>query len=468
MRQLPHSDQFRRMSTKIDQSVLNECLSNLDDADAEAVCNFIASYRGPDVVAAMYAHLAKIQDLRASEQQTVDEMPVKPLDWESLDLDGNDVIHGNPQVLMNDHVLVQQDEHSTRRQRGGGAAHENVVSAAQQAVDGEEEGDGIIVGSRSNRGIGGGADGVRGTTGAYGSTTEDGIFSDENDVWAETEGGHSAESDWIMLDDLSLTDSMIPTLQHLPKRALTKILIYSQNPNLLKTSRRLSRLPLPTLGTDLATVIMALLPPSVLFTPAPSSSSSTASEFAASASPHLNEILTRAAHSPYANRSPLTFPRLATLAQAAYPQETISVETLSAVLDIGCKEKRWNSVRGVLSLSQALFSASNNKFGVVISVDDLAQQHMRRPFVPSITAAATAAVGVAEGTVPPAIVLGGSVYGCLSANVIANHGKALNLAFFKDLVEEGGLVFDTGVIRHCSEQYGISATVVDYLLQKAL
>ncbi|ORY49992.1 hypothetical protein BCR33DRAFT_558399 [Rhizoclosmatium globosum] len=45
-----HDREFRRMSTRIDPALLNEFLSTLDEVDAEAVCNFIASYRGPDVV----------------------------------------------------------------------------------------------------------------------------------------------------------------------------------------------------------------------------------------------------------------------------------------------------------------------------------------------------------------------------------------------------------------------------------
>ncbi|KAJ3078126.1 hypothetical protein HDU99_000769 [Rhizoclosmatium hyalinum] len=357
------------MSTRIDPALLNEFLSTLDEVDAEAVCNFIASYRGPDVVSAMYAHLAKIQDLRASEQ-ILEEMPEKPLDWEALPLDINDV--NRP------------------------------------------------LGSEKQVTIGGGRQ--------FGSTTEDGLFSDENDVWDQTEGGRSAaESDWIMLDDISLK-GLTPTLQHLPKKALTKILIYSQNSNLLKTSRRLARLPLPTLGSDLAQVILALIPSSLAAQTVPSSASSVASSDAASSSAgiatgaNLNEILTRAAHSPYANRSPLTFPCLARLATSRFPRQQISIETLGAIIDIASKERRWNSVRGVLVLSKTLFPAPGG-FGVVLGVDDFVQQFMRRPFV-----------------------VGGNVFGCLVANVVANHGKSLDVLFFRDLVEEGGCLFGVDVV----------------------
>ncbi|KAJ3031537.1 UNVERIFIED_CONTAM: hypothetical protein HDU68_003073 [Siphonaria sp. JEL0065] len=419
-----NSQNQNHSSSKIDPQILNDFLATLDDTDAEAVCNFIASYRGPNVVSAMYVHLAKIQDLRASEQ-AVEEMPVKPLDWETLPIDLNSlppVVATEDDAVLVPAAIALGDRH-------------HVVGGGGSVIGGAVEGLGTI---------------------AYGSTTEDGIFSDENDVWAETEGGHSTESDWIILEDNNIT-STIPSLQTLPKRALTKILIYSQNPRLLKTSRNLARLPLPTLGSDLAQVILALLPTSLTpFTQPLSSSaasSSAASDFSVSAtsSPHITEILTRAAHSPYANRSPLTFPCLLKLAQSVYPNEHVSVETLSAVLDIACKERRWNSVRGVLSLSRTITASGTvgTGFGVVIGVDDLVQQHMRRPFVPTIGSG-----------------VGGNAYRSLAANVVANHGKGLNVAFFKDLVEDGGVVFEVDTIRHCSEQYGISTSVVDYLLQE--
>ncbi|KAI8620551.1 hypothetical protein BC830DRAFT_512209 [Chytriomyces sp. MP71] len=56
------------------------------------------------------------------------------------------------------------------------------------------------------------------------------------------------------------------------------------------------------------------------------------------------------------------------------------------------------------------------------------------------------------------------VYAGLVANIVANHGKGLNVAFYKDLVEDGCVVFGDDVIHHCSEHYGMSASVVEYLL----
>ncbi|KAI8620552.1 hypothetical protein BC830DRAFT_512247 [Chytriomyces sp. MP71] len=142
---------FRRMSSKIDPAYLNEFLSTLDESDAEAMCNFVASYHGPDVISAMHTHLAKIQDLRAAENNK-EEMPLKPLEWESLPL----VDEGD----LDDGVVLMRREQQNRSQPAG--------------------------------------------TVAFSSSTEDGLFSDEADVWEQTEGAQSAaESDWIVLDDYS-------------------------------------------------------------------------------------------------------------------------------------------------------------------------------------------------------------------------------------------------------------------------
>ncbi|KAJ3071629.1 hypothetical protein HDU98_005024 [Podochytrium sp. JEL0797] len=388
-----NADHFRRVSSKIDANILNEFLSTLDETDSEAVCNFIASYRGPDVITAMHVHLAKIQDLRASEQQNSAEMmPVEPpVDWESLPLN----LHDTSAAI----------DDASRLTVGGGGA----------------------------------------TGGGYGST-ENGLMSDVNEVWDQTEGGKSTESDWMLLDDISLKANTPPTLHHLPKRALTKILIYSQNPNLLKTSRRLSRVPLPTLGSDLAQVILALAtrsPTSSMTHTTPSSTSSVTSTTSSVAQPpqlNINEILTRAARSPYANRSPLTFPCLAHLLGLT-PSTHMTLETLTAVIDIASKERRWNSVRGALLLAKQWFDPLVST--VNVSVDDLVQQYMRRPFV-----------------------VGGSVYTCLVANVVANHGKFLGVEFFGEVVESGGVRFGEDVIRYCSENYGVSTAVVEYLLER--
>ncbi|KAJ3408316.1 hypothetical protein HDU80_006177 [Chytriomyces hyalinus] len=483
-----------RPSSNVDPNFLDEFIASLEKSDAEAVCNFIASYRGPDVVSAMYAHLAKIEDLRAAERIT-EEMPAKPLEWESLPLESND-----------------DDD-------------DDDVSRVAVPQDGVNRGIGSVaaMGSSGNH-VGG--------TFAFTNSTEDGLFSDEADVWDQTEGGQStAESDWIVLDDQLASGGIQPsstTLEHLPKSALTKILIYSHNSNLLKASRRLARLPIPTLGQELAEVILSLIPNASLrhgHSSAGSNASSSRnlsdesvkpSALGAEVSlhptyaPSLNEILTRAARCPYANRSHLTLPCLARLSGSGTTAATpllrrdsnasdavtnginrVTVETLGAVIDIAAKERRWNSVRGAIMLAKMRFAGVGEN--VIVSVEDIEEQSMRRPGVvfaslsgplannaPGVGSASAAAGSAApsmevngsismgqgatsEGLVPLA---GSRVYAGLVANIVANHGKGLNVAFFKDLVEDGGVVFGVDVIRHCSEHCGISAAVAEYLLEE--
>ncbi|KAJ3356806.1 hypothetical protein HDU83_009618 [Entophlyctis luteolus] len=343
--------QIRRLSTHPDQvAIIAEFIGSLGDADAEAMTNFVTSYRGNDVVAAMHAHLAKIQDLRAAEEMD-QEMPVKPSDWVALSTEA---------------LNLEEDTMKPEP----------------------------IVGDK--------------TTNAYGSTTEDGY---DGEPLAGTDG-HSTESDWIILEDFSAKG---PSIQNLPKRALTRILIYSANSNLLKTCRCLARLPLPTLGHELAQVILAL-------SPSPSSTSSTTSADQLSFSVALNEVLARAARCSYANRSHLTIPSLARLVATEFAptsiDDVVTVETLGAVIDIASKERRWNTVRGALTLAKTTFPPKSDR--VVIAVHDLAQQHLRRPFA------------LADK----------DVYGSLAANVVANHGKALNVAFYRDLIEDGDVLFE--------------------------
>lgn len=52
----------------------------------------------------------------------------------------------------------------------------------------------------------------------------------------------------------------------------------------------------------------------------------------------------------------------------------------------------------------------------------------------------------------------------MAANLIANHGGLLDVAFFQDLVEEEGLLFSNEVVQHCAAHYNISPEVIQYLL----
>ncbi|KAJ3238777.1 hypothetical protein HDU81_007166 [Chytriomyces hyalinus] len=469
-----------RTTSNVDPNFLDEFIASLEKSDAEAVCNFIASYRGPDVVSAMYAHLAKIEDLRAADR-IIEEMPAKPLEWESLPLESND------------------DD-------------DDDVSRVAVPQDGINRGIGSVaaVGSSGNH-IGG--------TFAFTNSTEDGLFSDEADVWDQTEGGQSAaESDWIVLDDQAASGGIQPsstTLEHLPKNALTKILIYSHNSNFLKTSRRLARLPIPTLGQELAEVILSLIPNARHGHSSTGSNASSGRNLSDESvkpsgaevsvhptyAPSLNEILTRAARCPYANRSHLTLPCLARLSSSGSTTVTsllrrdsnaseaatngidrVTVETLGAVIDIAAKERRWNSVRGAIMLAKMRFAGVGEN--VIVSVQDVEEQSMRRPGVVfaslsgplannaagssgasvEVNGSISTGQGVAsEGNAPLA---GSRVYAGLVANIVANHGKGLNVAFFKEFVEDGGVVFGVDVIRHCSEHYGISAAVAEYLLEE--
>ncbi|KAJ3203700.1 Cilia- and flagella-associated protein 45 [Entophlyctis luteolus] len=235
--------QIRRLSTHPDQvAIIAEFIGSLGDADAEAMTNFVTSYRGNDVVggcldeifisecfaAAMHAHLAKIQDLRAAEEMD-QEMPVKPSDW---------------------------------------------VALSTEALNLEE-------------------------------------------------------------------DTMKPE-------------------------------------------------------------------------PIVGDKTTNASH--------LTIPSLARLVATEFAptsiDDVVTVETLGAVIDIASKERRWNTVRGALTLAKTTFPPKSDR--VVIAVHDLAQQHLRRPFA------------LADK----------DVYGSLAANVVANHGKALNVAFYRDLIEDGDVLFE--------------------------
>ncbi|KAJ3094761.1 hypothetical protein HDU97_007621 [Phlyctochytrium planicorne] len=223
-----------------------------------------------------------------------------------------------------------------------------------------------------------------------GRRDEDGsvkVFSDEADVWKhETDNDDevSITSDWIVLEEEQETSKTL-SLKSLPKKSLVSILIYSGNPNLLKTCRRLSRLPLPELGHDLAQLVVAFIQPSRPAAPSKASTSDAPTLVSLSSSSSHNGdlpavpepppfepsqhhhhhhgssgippsvlvdpavLLPRCARAACLNRSPLTLPCLARLLG---PTFIPTHDTLGAVMEIAARGRRWNTVRGSLALAR--------------------------------------------------------------------------------------------------------------------
>ncbi|KAJ3103074.1 hypothetical protein HDU96_009410 [Phlyctochytrium bullatum] len=385
--------------------------------------------------------------------------------------------------------------------------------------------------------------GFEGVASAAEPPASDKVFSeDAEDAFKRDEEDEDVlPVDWIIPEEEPEGASAgVPLLRNLPKRALIQILIYSGNPNLLKTCRRLCRLPLPELGHDLAQLVVAFTrmtlaraPPSKASTSdAPtlvlgasteaSSSTSSSAESAVSSAlasdsshsandpspryerlppapaavpiqlarapmggvlvptPDPAVLLPRCARAACLDRSPFTLPCLARLLGPAFNP---TADTLGAVMEIAARGKRWNTVRGALALARraqdmSRWARARNQMGgsrlfepsppkkMALLASDLDAQHRRRHFVPQLDTARTPGGlryvldadpegGVARG-----------LHISLVANVVANHGAQLDVAFFRDLIEEEGIEFHEDVLDHCAKNFNLSKEVVEYLRER--
>ncbi|KAI9355903.1 hypothetical protein DFJ73DRAFT_823908 [Zopfochytrium polystomum] len=411
---------------KIDPEVLASLVATMDEQEAQAVYNFVETYDGPDISAALYAHLAKIEDNAHQEMIIADD-------------DGDRAADSNWEMLLPSSPKV-------------------------------------------------GTDGMPDIAGA-------GALSDEADVWnMMTDTAGSASSDLVAEDS---TDA-IPTdvtgessLKNLPKRALFRILLISGNVELLRVCRRLSRVPLPDSGPELAQLAFCLAAQasssiSPLSSSLPSSPTSVhrssfhhppegvARIFRPSSST-VQELFLRCARAPPLNRSPDALPCLFDLVTQAVAQSSEatqndvrpSVATLSAVMDLAARGRRWNTVRGAIALARR-FSARPGSMDVDtagafedspaatvdITVPDLVEQHMRRHFVPEGEEATDASGGR-------------GLHVSMAASMIANHGASLDVSFFQDLIEKQHLRFSLEVVNHCAQNYGIRPAVIELLSSSA-
>ncbi|KAJ3329141.1 hypothetical protein HDU76_008538 [Blyttiomyces sp. JEL0837] len=440
-------------SARIDPDVLASLMATLDEQDSQAVENFLASYTGANVEFALYGYLAKIQDLRAGGEGMVldDDMGGDKQKWDTL-----------PIPPKEDPVL--------------GLGGEGKSSGLEMAVLSDDA---------------------------------------EADLWNQaTEAGRSVASDFIMVEDAADGE---PGLQTLPKRPLYRILMYSRNPNLLLTCRRLSRVPIPELGPQLAELVLALTmsspwPAVTTHQTTVAGSSSAAVVPAPTVLDPWEDLLPRCARAPCVNRSPSTLPCLIRLMEeraknASCVLSPPSISTLSAVMDIAARGRRWNTVRGALSIARmvsvplAAGSGVSSRFdGVVpgsssdvvpavntlalisgtsgsnvaggrsmvdaagaeseavtvLKIGDLVEQHLRRHFVPE-----------GDGRSDLGEISRRGAHVSMAANLVANHGAALDVAFFQDLVEEEGVLFPVEVVEHCAQNYNISPEVIEYLMNYA-
>ncbi|KAJ3213754.1 hypothetical protein HDU67_002505 [Dinochytrium kinnereticum] len=383
----------------IDPEVLASLVSTLrHPGDAEMVMDFVGAYRGPNVVDAVYERIKAVQETR--ERSFFDDGRV-----------------------------------------GGRAGSEWEWEEMERGGRGED----VEVGE----GIGG---------------SEGKGFSEVGEGW-KVERDESVNSDWIVLEEEEEDERAIPSLRSLPKRALISILIYSGNPNLLKTCRRLSRLPLPELGHHLAQLVIAFTynphppPPSTktstsnaptLVPPPPSSSSTVSSAGLDGPTPTMMDpavLLPRCARAGCLNRSALTLPCLVRMLGTSFIP---TVDTIGAVVEIAARGRRWNTVRGALTVARGLEGSRRvgllvERGGRGIGIGDLDGQHRRRHFLPEGE----------EGD--------GGLCVSLVANLVANHGAWLDREFFRDLVEEEGMEFSEEVIEHCAKMYNLSEEVLEYL-----
>ncbi|KAI8851628.1 hypothetical protein BC829DRAFT_111167 [Chytridium lagenaria] len=136
-------------------------------------------------------------------------------------------------------------------------------------------------------------------------------------------------------------------------------------------------------------------------------------------------LLPRCARSACLNRSPLTLPYLARLLG---PSFTPTADTLGAVLEIAARGRRWNTVRGALSLARIIQQryfhplhihndtlTRDTSPRVALLSADLDIQHRRRHFVPN-----------GEDSFGSTRMLHISMV----ANVVANYGGQLDVGFF--------------------------------------
>ncbi|KAJ3191244.1 hypothetical protein HK101_007936 [Irineochytrium annulatum] len=423
----------------IDPDVLASLVSTLEDGEAEMVMEFVSAFDGAIGADAVYERIRDVQGMREGG--------------------GGGGVTGGGGVAVGHNEWQWEDVES----RGTGRASEDVGSGISGIISESVEvgvgpGPAGIISLESS--VGANEDAATALAGsgrrlAAPKPTRGNhlrVMSDENDTWRQdTEVGEdSAEgSEWIVLDEgeephaASATSPSTaggfpgpirqPTLRSLPKRALVSILLHSGNVNLLKTCRRLSRVPIPEVGSHLARMVVSLCPASILNDEA--------------------VLLPRCARAACLNRSAMTLPSLAVLLGSSF---TPTADTLGAVVEIAARGRRWNTVKGALSLAKTVAGGLGVGGFVRMAMlkGDLDAQRMRRHFVPRDEDT--------EGSAETKGVVGG-LHLSLAANLIANHGEWLDVEFFKDLVEEEGVDFPEEVISHAAASYGLTPQVVDYL-----
>ncbi|KAJ1552821.1 hypothetical protein HK405_009902 [Cladochytrium tenue] len=463
---------------KIDPDVLASLVATLDETEAQAVYNFVETYDGPDLSAALYAHLARIED--SARNELIVATDYDPADaaeqWDLL-------------------LAAENDSPAARRRR----TPEGFVEGEE---DGAEAGEGGLLGvPRNGRAA---IDAVSDAADLFNLKTDTGRSTDDVYRGASTaaseagpaavpasaaivvvttaptaaeptaQSANAAANQAAIVSTVAATSPRrLPSLRDLPRQALHRILTSSANLDLLRVCRRLARAAPPDAPIDIAALALA-----VLWRPPSTTTTATTVEGAEDtndgwdAAAAVQDLFLRCARANLVNRSPDALPWLAALlalpaSEAAGPPvpppPPPSLETLSAVVDVAARGRRWNSVRGALAVAAGVrvrvhgAAAAGTQVSaplppppdpIDVRVADLVNEHMRRHMV------------VLDGDRRRA-------HAALAANVVANHGAALDGAFFRDLVEVQGLRFAPDVVQHCAEAYSLRPDAIEYLASVA-